>query len=103
MMIRWLLQAAIFLTHHSKAEANRLDSIIAERINKFDYENLQKDLDNRNCEACGGGPMIAMMKAAALQKKNHSSVLHRSDSGDVTGDTKRGGWLSFCCYLRSLN
>jgi hypothetical protein len=85
--------------HHTKAEANRLDSIIAERINKFDYENLQKDLDNRNCEACGGGPMIAMMKAAALQKKNHSSVLHRSDSGDVTGDTKEVvGYLSAVIY-----
>ena len=85
--------------HHTKAEANRLDSIIAERINKFDYENLQKDLDNRNCEACGGGPMIAIMKAAALQKKNHSSVLHRSDSGDVTGDTKEVvGYLSAVIY-----
>jgi AmmeMemoRadiSam system protein B len=85
--------------HHTKAEANRLDSIIAERINKFDYENLQKDLDNRNCEACGGGPMIAMMKAAAFQKKNHSSVLCRSDSGDVTGDNKEVvGYLSAVIY-----
>jgi len=85
--------------HHTKAEADRLDSIIAERINNFDFENLQKDLDNRNCEACGGGPVIAMMKAAALNHKNNSAVLHRSDSGDVTGDTKDVvGYLSAVIY-----
>ncbi len=85
--------------HHSKAEADRLDSIVAERINNFDFENLQKDLDNRNCEACGGGPVIAMMKAAALKQKNHSTVLHRSDSGDVTGDKKEVvGYLSAVIY-----
>jgi AmmeMemoRadiSam system protein B len=85
--------------HHSKAEADRLDSVVAERIINFDFENLQKDLDNRNCEACGGGPVIAMMKAAALKQKNHSFVLHRSDSGDVTGDTREVvGYLSAVIY-----
>jgi len=85
--------------HHSKAEADRLDSIVAERIINFDFENLQKDLDNRNCEACGGGPVIAMMKAAALKQKNHSTVLHRSDSGDVTGDNREVvGYLSAVIY-----
>ncbi|NNG27948.1 MAG: AmmeMemoRadiSam system protein B [Ignavibacteriaceae bacterium] len=85
--------------HHTKAEANRLDSIVAERISNFDFENLQKDLDNRKCEACGGGPVIAMMKAAALKHKDQSSVLHRSDSGDVTGDTKEVvGYLSAVIY-----
>ncbi len=85
--------------HHSKTEADRLDSIVAERINNFDFENLKKDLNNRNCEACGSGPVIAMMKAAALKHKDHSSVLHRSDSGDVTGDTKEVvGYLSAVIY-----
>lgn len=85
--------------HHSKAEADRLDSNVAERINNFDFENLQKDLDNHICEACGGGPVIAMMKAAKLKNKNHSAVLHRSDSGDITGDTKEVvGYLSAVIY-----
>jgi AmmeMemoRadiSam system protein B len=85
--------------HHSKAEADRLDSVVAERIINFDFDNLQKDLDSHNCEACGGGPVIAMMKAAALKNKDHSSVLHRSDSGDVTGDTMEVvGYLSAVIY-----
>ena len=40
-----------------------------------------------------------MMKAAALKQKNHSTVLHRSDSGDVTGDKKEVvGYLSAVIY-----
>jgi len=95
-----LVVASNDLSHfHSKAEANRLDSIVAERIDNFDFKNLQRDLDNRKCEACGGGPVIAMMKAAALNHKNHSTVLHRSDSGNVTGDTKEVvGYLSAVIY-----
>jgi len=95
-----LIVASSDLSHfHSKGDANRLDSVVAERISNFDYENLQKDLDNNNCEACGGGPVIAMMKAAALKHKDQSSVLHRSDSGDVTGDTKEVvGYLSAVIY-----
>ena len=95
-----LVVASSDLSHfHTKDEANRLDSIVAERINNFDFENLQKDLDNHNCEACGGGPVIAMMKAAALKNNNHSAVLHRSDSGDVTGDAREVvGYLSAVVY-----
>lgn len=95
-----LIVASSDLSHfHSKDEADHLDSVVEERINNFDFENLQKDLAEHNCEACGGGPVIAMMKAAALKKINHSVVLHRSDSGDVTGDTKEVvGYLSAVIY-----
>ncbi len=95
-----LIVASCDLSHfHSKDEANRLDSIVAERIEKFEFENLQKELDERNCEACGGGPVVAMMKAAALKNFNHSAVLHRSDSGDITGDNREVvGYLSAVVY-----
>lgn len=85
--------------HHSKSEAYQLDSIVEKRINDFDFENLQRDLDFHNCEACGGGPIVALMKAAALRNINHSAVIHRSDSGDVTGDTDGVvGYLSAVVY-----
>ena len=57
------------------------------------------NIDNNNCEACGGGPIIALLKAAALKKINQSRVLNRSDSGDVTGDTQGVvGYLSAVVY-----
>jgi MEMO1 family protein len=82
-----LIVASSDLSHfHDSLTANQLDSIIEKRINNFDFEKLQKDLDLHNCEACGGGPIVAMMKAASLVNVKHSEVLVRSDSGDVTGD-----------------
>lgn len=84
---------------HSKPKANELDSIVEKRINTFDYESLQNDLDHRNTEACGGGPIIAMMKAAALKNKNRAMVIHRSDSGDVSGSSREVvGYLSAVVY-----
>ena len=84
---------------HTKQEADKLDSVVEKRINNFDFEKLQKDLDLRNTEACGGGPIIAMMKTASLKNKTHSLVIHRSDSGDVTGDnTGVVGYLSAVVY-----
>ena len=84
---------------HSKLEADNLDSIVEKRINNFDFEKLQNDLDLQNAEACGGGPIVAMMKAASLRNKKHSMVIHRSDSGDVTGDDSGVvGYLSAVVY-----
>ena len=84
---------------HSKSGADKLDSIVEKRINSFDFENLQKDIDLRNCEACGGGPIIALLKSAALKNIKHSTVLHRSDSGDITGDSDGVvGYLSAVVY-----
>jgi len=84
---------------HSKSEANKLDSIVEKRITSFDFDGLQKDLDNHKTEACGGGPIVAMMKAAALKNKHHALVVHRSDSGDVIGDNREVvGYLSAVVY-----
>jgi AmmeMemoRadiSam system protein B len=84
---------------HSKSEADKLDSIVEKRISNFDFDGLQKDIDAHNTEACGGGPIVAMMKAASLKNKKHAAVVHRSDSGDVTGDNREVvGYLSAVVY-----
>lgn len=95
-----LVVASSDMSHfHSSDEADELDSVVEKRINNFDFENLLMDLDNHKCEACGGGPIAAMMKAASLKNINQSIVLSRSDSGDVTGDkTEVVGYLSAAVY-----
>jgi AmmeMemoRadiSam system protein B len=95
-----LIVASSDMSHfHSKSGADKLDSIIEKRINNFDFEGLQKDLDSKNCEACGGGPIVTLLKAASLKNIKHSKVLHRSDSGDVTGDNEGVvGYLSAVVY-----
>lgn len=88
------------LSHfHSKDEADKLDSIVADRISSFEYDRLQNDLEMENCEACGGGGIVAMMKSAHMKNFNKSKVLSRSDSGDVSGDNESVvGYLSAVIY-----
>ena len=95
-----IIVASSDLSHyHSKFEANHLDSIVEKRILDFDFDRLQYDLESRNCEACGGGPIVTMMKAAFLSKRRKSIVLNRSDSGDISGDNNEVvGYLSAAVY-----
>lgn len=95
-----LIVASSDMSHfYSKSKADLLDSVIEKRVREFDFESLQNDLDYRNCEACGGGPIVVLMKAAKIKNIEHSMVLHRSDSGDVTGDEKEVvGYLSAVFY-----
>ena len=95
-----LIIASSDLSHfYSKEQADKRDSIVEKRITEFDYGNLQQDLETGKCEACGGGTIVAMMKAADLFNKKKSKVLSRTDSGDVTGDySEVVGYLSAVVY-----
>ena len=95
-----LIVASSDLSHfYSKQKAFELDSIVAKHISDFDYEKLQNDLNSRKCEACGGGPIVVLMKAAGLLNKKKSMLLHRSDSGDVSGDNSEVvGYLSAAIF-----
>ena len=85
--------------YHSKHEAYSLDSIVEKRIIDFDYKRFQSDLENNICEACGGGPILAMLKAAALRDRKKSIILNRSDSGDTSGDyAEVVGYISAAIY-----
>jgi hypothetical protein len=95
-----LVVASSDMSHfYNASEADRLDSIVEKRINDFDFEGLHHDLEAHECEACGGGPIVAMMKAASLKDINKSQVIHRSNSGDITGDKSEVvGYLSAVVY-----
>ncbi len=95
-----LVVASSDMSHfYSSEEADRLDSVVEQRINDFDFEQLLKDLDDKECEACGGGPIAVMMKAASLKNISKSYVINRSDSGDITGDKSEVvGYLSAVIY-----
>lgn len=97
---RVLLIASSDLSHfHPYEEAKGLDQKVLDRIADFDIEGLSQDLERGNCEACGGGPIVAVMLAAQQLGANKAKVLYYANSGDVTGDT-RGvvGYLSAAFY-----
>lgn len=95
-----LIVASSDMSHfHTKQKAYNLDSVVEERIKAFDYEGLLTDLELRRCEACGGGPIAAVMRTASLLGAKKSMIIDRSDSGDVTGDNSEVvGYLSAVLY-----
>jgi MEMO1 family protein len=84
---RALLVASTDLSHyHDAATASELDAVVVECVSRFDADALQAALDARPDHACGGGPTVAVMRAARALGARDAVVLRYADSGDVSGD-----------------
>jgi AmmeMemoRadiSam system protein B len=86
-----LLVASSDLSHYHPAPvANRLDAKVVTAIERLDPDSLMDLLENSDGHACGGGPVVAVMKAARALGADRSTVLRYADSGDVAeGDKAR--------------
>ena len=95
-----LVVASSDLSHYySKSQADIIDSRVVQSINDFNYNELQSDLENKRCEACGGGGIVALLKALKMNNYLHTKVVAHSDSGDITGDDSEVvGYLSAIVY-----
>ncbi len=79
-----LLVASSDLSHYQPAAvASRLDAEVIEDVRGLAAEALMHRLETRDNVACGGGPMVAVLKAACALGADHASVLRYADSGDV--------------------
>ena len=84
---RALLVASTDLSHyHDAAVASRLDGVVIDHVSRLDADGLQGALDARPEHACGGGPTVAVMRAAVQLGACDAVVLDYADSGDVSGD-----------------
>jgi AmmeMemoRadiSam system protein B len=84
---RALLIASTDLSHfHEAATAARLDRVVIDCVAGFDPDGLQAALDRTPDHACGGGPTVAVMRAARAAGARDSVILNYADSGDVSGD-----------------
>jgi AmmeMemoRadiSam system protein B len=84
---RALLVASSDLSHyHPAPEAAALDRVVVDHVAAFDPDGLQAALERRPDHACGGGPMVAVMRAARALGAASARVLRYADSGDVSGD-----------------
>ena len=60
-----MLVASSDLSHFLPARvANREDAVVVEQVGDFDDEGLMSRLESHDNAACGGGPIVAVMKAA---------------------------------------
>jgi AmmeMemoRadiSam system protein B len=92
-----LLVASSDLSHYQPAPvANRLDAKVVSEVERFDADALMNRLERTHGHACGGGPMVAVMKAAQRLGAARAVVLRYADSGDAAeGDKSRVvGYLS---------
>jgi AmmeMemoRadiSam system protein B len=81
---RVLLVASSDLSHYQPAAvANRTDAEVVGQVERFDEEALLARLEGHHNVACGGGPLVAVMKAARALGADRASVLKYGDSGDV--------------------
>ncbi|MBU2547756.1 MAG: AmmeMemoRadiSam system protein B [Proteobacteria bacterium] len=82
-----LLLASTDLSHeHPAPEARLLDARVIERVRGLDGRGLHLDMLNGRSEACGEGPLIAVMEAARSLGANRAEILKYDHSGTVTGD-----------------
>jgi AmmeMemoRadiSam system protein B len=85
-----LLVASTDLSHYHDAEtAGGMDRLVLDHVSRFDADGLQRALDREPDHACGGGPTVAVMRAAKALGARDAVVLNYADSGDVSGDKSK--------------
>ena len=91
-----LLVASSDLSHYQSAVvASRLDAEVVGDVRSLDPDALMRRLETRDNVACGGGPLVAVMRAARALGADRATVLRYADSGDVSGDKAQVvGYLS---------
>jgi AmmeMemoRadiSam system protein B len=82
-----LLVASSDLSHyHPYEEAVALDRSALERLTSLDPDGFMAGLRAGQFEACGGGPIAAVLGAARAMGAREANILCYRNSGDVTGD-----------------
>lgn len=92
-----LLVASSDLSHYHPAPvANRLDALVLGDVGRYSPEDLMDRLEASHEHACGGGPIVAVMRAARALGAERATVLRYADSGDAAERDKSRvvGYLS---------
>lgn len=75
------------LSHfYDDARARGLDGVFCGSLEALDASLLYGRLARGECEACGGGPVVAALLASEGLRNRACSILARTNSGDVSGD-----------------
>lgn len=84
---RVLLVASSDLSHyHDARTAADMDAAVLRRVEQLDADGLMDALEEEPHHACGGGPMVSVMRAAKRLGATRARILRYADSGDVSGD-----------------
>jgi len=86
--------------HYKPAsEGWRFDSLGIECLKDLDADRLNRYLASERVQACGGGAVVAAIRAAVAKGANRVKILKYGDSGDATGDKSSVvGYLAAALY-----
>lgn len=95
-----LIVASSDLSHFYPSEiAAQKDSIIRGRVEDFDPDGLYRSITKGTAEACGAGPIAAMLMTCRKLGADRVKVTDYADSGRVTGDRQEVvGYLAAIVY-----
>ncbi len=96
------LVASSDLSHyHDAVTAGAMDAKVLDALDRCDPSLLMDRLEHNPHHACGGGPMAAVLHAAARLGAADGGVLKYGDSGDVTGDKSQVVGYVAAAYVES--
>ncbi len=76
-----------------------MDSLGMKCLQELDPDRLQRYLAEGRVEACGGGPVVAVLEAAIAKGADRVKILKYGDSGDAFGDKSQVvGYLAAVIY-----
>jgi AmmeMemoRadiSam system protein B len=82
-----LLVASSDLSHYEDADtASRMDAVVIQHVEALDADGLMSALEREPRHACGGGPVVSVVRAAQSAGASQARLLEYADSGDVSGD-----------------
>ncbi|MBC8248999.1 MAG: AmmeMemoRadiSam system protein B [Anaerolineales bacterium] len=88
-----LIVASTDLSHlYDYDKVIRHDRVMTELVKSFDIEGLAQALMEGRCHACGGAPVVTALLTAQALGANRATVLHYTNSGDVTGNRRPGSY-----------
>jgi AmmeMemoRadiSam system protein A len=95
-----IMVASTDLQHYRSAESGwGLDSLAVNCIADLDPVRLERSLRSGRVEMCGGGPAVAVMKAAIARGANRVEIVKYGHSGQVSGDNdKVVGYVAAVLY-----
>jgi AmmeMemoRadiSam system protein B len=101
--MRTLLVASSDLHHiENYDEVVRRDQPVVDAVDAYDLERLTSLLMAPGCSVCGRMPILTVLHAARGLGADAVSVLHHTNSGDVTGQRRAGqytvGYMAAAAY-----
>ena len=96
--------ASTDLSHyHNYETAVAMDRKIIDAIERMSFEDVERYLTTRECEMCGGNPVLYTMAIAKKLGATNGLLYQYANSGDVTGDKSRVvGYAAIGLYKSAL-